>query len=50
MDNVLLLFRDLIPILGGRVGEDREAGFGWGLSPFGRVLDALKLPNRAGHL
>ena len=44
VDNVLLYFRDFIPILGGRVREDREDIFGVLLSPFGGVLDALKLP------
>ena len=46
MDNVLLYFRDFIPILGGRVREDREASFEVFLSPFGGVLDVL----RASHL
>ena len=50
MDNVLLYFRDFIPILGGRVREDREANFGVLLYPFGGVLVALKLSNRADHL
>ena len=30
--------------------EDREAGYGVIISPFGGVLNALKLPYRAGHL
>ena len=36
--------------MGGRVREDREAGYGEDLSPFGRYFNALKLPYRAGHL
>ena len=30
--------------------EDNEAGYGEGLSPFGRYFNALKLPYMAGHL
>ena len=38
------------PKKGGRVREDRDAGYGECLSPFGRCFNALKLPYRAGHL
>ena len=30
--------------------EDREAGYGVSLSPFGRFFNTLKLFHRAGHL
>ena len=30
--------------------EDKEAGYGEGLSPFRRYFDALKLSYRASHL
>ena len=39
-----------IPKIRGRVREDREAGYGEYLSPFGSYFNALKLPYRAGHL
>ena len=39
-----------IPKYRGRVREDREAGYGLDLSPFGGVLAAQKLLYRIGHL
>ena len=39
-----------VPKKGGRVREDREAGYGKILSPFGGFLNALKLSYRTGHL
>ena len=48
--DLLNLGSNKVPQKGGQVSEDREAGYGKSLSPFGRYFNALKLSYRAGHL
>ena len=48
--SLLNLGSNKIPKYRGQVREDREAGYGLDLSPFGGVLAAQKLLYRVGHL